>query len=92
MTRVHKLLGPEEVTYVCEPKLDGLAVELIYEDGQLVEGATRGDGNVGEDVTANLRTIRVLPLALRRPAGDAGARAASRSGARSSSARPTSRG
>ncbi len=67
-TRVHKVLGPEEVTYVCEPKLDGLAVELTYVDGQLVEGATRGDGNVGEDVTANLRTIRVVPLALRRPA------------------------
>ena len=67
-TRVHKVLGPEEVAYVCEPKLDGLAVELTYVDGQLVEGATRGDGSVGEDVTANLRTIRVLPLALRRPA------------------------
>ena len=61
-TRVHKVLGPEDVTYVCEPKLDGLAVELTYVDGQLVEGATRGDGNVGEDVTANLRTIRVVPL------------------------------
>ena len=59
---MHKVLGPEEVTYVCEPKLDGLAVELTYVDGQLVEGATRGDGNVGEDVTANLRTIRVVPL------------------------------
>ncbi len=66
-TRVHKVLGPEAVTYVCEPKLDGLAVELTYVDGQLVEGATRGDGSVGEDVTANLRTIRVVPLALRRP-------------------------
>jgi DNA ligase (NAD+) len=67
-TRVHKVLGPEEVAYVCEPKLDGLAVELTYVDGQLVEGATRGDGSVGEDVTANLRTIRVLPLALKPPA------------------------
>ncbi|HET6983968.1 MAG TPA: NAD-dependent DNA ligase LigA [Myxococcaceae bacterium] len=66
-TRVHKVLGPEEVAYVCEPKLDGLAVELTYVDGQLVEGATRGDGSVGEDVTANLRTIRVLPLALKPP-------------------------
>ena len=57
-TRVHRVLGPEDVAYVCEPKLDGLAVELVYEDGRLVEGATRGDGSVGEDVTANLRTIR----------------------------------
>jgi len=66
-TRVHRVLGPEDVPYVCEPKLDGLAVELVYVHGQLVEGATRGDGSVGEDVTANLRTIRVVPLALRTP-------------------------
>ncbi|HZX41219.1 MAG TPA: NAD-dependent DNA ligase LigA, partial [Myxococcaceae bacterium] len=66
-TRVHKVLGPGDLPYVCEPKLDGLAVELTYVDGQLVEGATRGDGTVGEDVTANLRTIRVVPLVLRRP-------------------------
>ena len=66
-TRVHKVLGAEDVSYVCEPKLDGLAVELVYVDGHLVEGATRGDGMVGEDVTANLRTIRVLPLVLRPP-------------------------
>jgi DNA ligase (NAD+) len=66
-TRVHRVLGPEDVVYVCEPKLDGLAVELVYVDGQLVEGATRGDGSVGEDVTANLRTIRVVPLVLRTP-------------------------
>ena len=66
-TRVHRVLGPEDVAYVCEPKLDGLAVELVYQDGALVEGATRGDGSVGEDVTANLRTIRVVPLALRAP-------------------------
>ena len=64
-TRVHKVLGAEDVSYVCEPKLDGLAVELVYVEGKLVEGATRGDGSVGEDVTANLRTIRVLPLVLR---------------------------
>ena len=65
--RVHRVLGPEDLAYVCEPKLDGLAVELVYVDGRLVEGATRGDGQVGEDVTANLRTIRVVPLALREP-------------------------
>src|SRR5262249_59516539 len=67
-TRVHRVLGPEDVAYVCEPKLDGLAVELVYVDGALVEGATRGDGSVGEDVTANLRTIRVVPLMLHAPA------------------------
>ncbi len=58
--RVHRLLGlpaGEAVGYVCEPKLDGLAVELVYQDGQLVQGATRGDGAVGEDVTPNLRTV-----------------------------------
>ncbi|HYQ81235.1 MAG TPA: NAD-dependent DNA ligase LigA [Anaeromyxobacteraceae bacterium] len=58
--RVHRLLGlpaGEAVGYVCEPKLDGLAVELVYQDGQLVQGATRGDGAVGEDVTRNLRTV-----------------------------------
>jgi DNA ligase (NAD+) len=52
------------IAYVCEPKMDGLAVELTYEKGKLVRGATRGDGTVGEDVTANLRTIPTIPLAL----------------------------
>ncbi|HEU4385828.1 MAG TPA: NAD-dependent DNA ligase LigA, partial [Anaeromyxobacteraceae bacterium] len=58
--RVHRLLGlaaGEAVAYVCEPKLDGLAVELVYEDGELVQGSTRGDGAAGEDVTRNLRTV-----------------------------------
>ena len=91
-TRVHRVLGPEDVAYVCEPKLDGLAVELVYVDGQLVEGATRGDGTVGEDVTANLRTIRVVPLALRAPAAGPALPPGSRCGARSSSAGPTSHG
>ena len=62
--RVHKLLGDEPVRYVIEPKLDGLAVTLTYENGKLVNGATRGDGMVGEDVTQNLRTIKMVPLAL----------------------------
>ncbi|MDY0392333.1 MAG: NAD-dependent DNA ligase LigA [Candidatus Bipolaricaulis sp.] len=62
--RVRRLLGEERVEYVCEPKLDGLSVELVYEDGVFVVGSTRGDGRVGEDVTANLRTIRQLPLRL----------------------------
>lgn len=62
--RVRKLLGEEPVRYVVEPKLDGLAVTLTYQDGKLVSGATRGDGMVGEDVTQNLRTIKMVPLQL----------------------------
>ena len=63
--RVRTLLDAEEVAYVAEPKLDGLSVELVYEDGVFVRGSTRGDGRVGEDVTANLRTIPSVPLRLR---------------------------
>jgi DNA ligase (NAD+) len=66
--RIRKQVGQGDIDYDCEPKLDGLAVELIYEDGRLVKGATRGDGAVGEDVTQNLRTIRTVPLSLRAPA------------------------
>ncbi len=62
--RVRSHLGMDQVTYVVEPKLDGLAVELVYRDGRLVNGSTRGDGRIGEDVTANLRTIRSIPLRL----------------------------
>ena len=51
-----------EIDYVTEPKIDGLAISLVYEDGALVRGATRGDGDVGEDVTQNLRTIGAVPL------------------------------
>ena len=63
--RVREGLGLESAGYVAEPKLDGLAVSLTYQDGVFVQGATRGDGETGEDITANLRTIRSLPLALR---------------------------
>ncbi|ERI53977.1 NAD-dependent DNA ligase LigA [Pseudomonas sp. EGD-AK9] len=56
--------GGAEVEYSCEPKLDGLAVSLRYEHGQLVRGATRGDGSTGEDISANVRTIRNVPLRL----------------------------
>ena len=54
-----------DIEYVSEPKLDGLAVELIYENGTFVNGSTRGDGTSGEDITANLKTINAIPLALR---------------------------
>jgi len=57
--------GGAEVEYSCEPKLDGLAVSLLYRDGQLVRGATRGDGTTGEDISANVRTIRNVPLRLK---------------------------
>jgi DNA ligase (NAD+) len=56
--------GGGDVEYSCEPKLDGLAVSLRYEDGVLVRGATRGDGTTGEDITANVRTVRNIPLRL----------------------------
>ncbi len=62
--RVRKSLGTDEVTYTCEPKMDGLAIELVYEKGEFVQGSTRGDGTIGEDVTENLKTIKVLPLTL----------------------------
>jgi DNA ligase (NAD+) len=54
----------EEIYYFCEPKMDGLAVELIYEEGVFIAGSTRGDGFIGEDVTLNVRTIKAMPLRL----------------------------
>ncbi|MFH1006443.1 MAG: NAD-dependent DNA ligase LigA [Candidatus Latescibacterota bacterium] len=64
--RIKRMLATEEdIAYVAEPKLDGLAVELVYERGRFVVGSTRGNGLVGEDVTRNLRTVRSLPLVLR---------------------------
>lgn len=63
--RIKERLGiDEEIEYACEPKLDGIAVSLLYQDGVLVTGATRGDGTTGEDITRNIRTIAAIPLRL----------------------------
>lgn len=64
--RIRRSLGdvPGDFEYVCEPKMDGLAVELVYENGVLLLGSTRGDGITGENVTANLRTVKSIPLRL----------------------------
>ena len=78
--RIRKGLGLDEglfaheVEYVAEPKFDGLSIELVYEDGVFVRGSTRGDGENGEDVTENLRTIRAVPLRLRDDGPEAGRR------------------
>lgn len=60
--RVKSSLGTEAVEYITELKIDGLSMNLVYEDGRLVQGLTRGDGRVGEDVTANVKTIKTIPL------------------------------
>ncbi len=65
--RARRLLGGRDFDMACELKIDGLAVSLVYRDGVLVQGATRGDGTRGEDVTANLRTVRSVPLRLLKP-------------------------
>jgi len=68
LERISRLLTPTEaskIDFYCEPKLDGLAIELIYENGILKAGSTRGDGIIGEDVTQNLKTIEAIPLKLR---------------------------
>ncbi len=63
--RIEETLGVRNPEFSVEPKLDGLAISLLYEDGRFVQGATRGDGETGEDVSANLRTIKAIPLKLR---------------------------
>ncbi len=67
--RVQRLLTGETLEWVVEPKVDGLAINLRYENGVFVNGATRGDGTTGDDITANLRTIRSIPTRLRSAAG-----------------------
>ncbi len=67
--RIRESLGIETVEYAAELKFDGLAINLSYRNGVFVQGATRGDGNTGEDVTENLRTIHSIPLRLRDPSG-----------------------
>jgi DNA ligase (NAD+) len=64
--RVHELTGrnDNDIDYVCELKLDGMSLALIYENGKLVRGITRGDGTIGEDVTLNVRTVRSIPLSI----------------------------
>ncbi len=65
--RLERALAGETFTYVCEPKVDGLGVALVYERGILLRGVTRGDGRMGEDVTQNLKTVRTIPLRLQGP-------------------------
>ena len=65
-----RLAGDAAVSFVTEPKIDGLAISLVYRDGLFERGATRGDGRIGEDVTQNLRTVRALPLRLALAAGE----------------------
>ena len=62
--RVHELSGKTDLEYMCELKLDGMSLALVYSDGRLERGITRGDGNVGEDVTLNVRTVRSIPLSI----------------------------
>jgi len=67
--RIKRLAETENISYIAEPKLDGLAVNLIYKNGIFTQGATRGDGAIGEDVTQNLKTISTLPLKMQNTTG-----------------------
>ena len=89
--RVRGEVGDRTLHYLCELKIDGVALALVYRDGRLVRAATRGDGRTGEDVTLNARTIEDIPEQLTAAAGLPGARMSSRCAARCSSGSPTSR-
>lgn len=65
--RIKRLLPDEDIQYICELKIDGLAISLKYENGQLVQARTRGDGTIGEDITQNIRTVKSVPLRLQKP-------------------------
>ena len=68
--RVFRLAGRRDIQFVTEPKIDGSAVSILYRNGFYVRGATRGDGTIGEDVSANIRTVRNIPLRLRESVDD----------------------
>jgi DNA ligase (NAD+) len=88
--RIRKAVEGHEVVYLLEPKLDGVSIELVYEDGVLVRGVTRGNGREGEGVTENVRTIASVPLRLRDEAR--AVPPSSRCGARCSCGSPPSSG
>src|ERR1039457_3134406 len=71
VNRVQKLLPDEKLEWIVEPKIDGVAINLRYEQGMFTCGSTRGDGTTGDDITANLKTIRSIPARLHRNKGDA---------------------